>query len=168
MRVSDHGGWYYSYAAFAGELEATFGASRASVSVVYALCGFAAFTISAVSGPLADRIGPRPLAMAGMGLVAVGLFTAATARTLVDIDVCYGLVIGLGIGFAYVPAIAAVQRWFVAWRGLASGMAAAGIGVGTANAVTETPVHPSRRPQRMGSTRPWRCAPGPSGCDLRP
>jgi MFS family permease len=43
-----------------------------------------------------------------------------------------GLGIGLGIGFAYVPATAAVQRWFVAWRGLASGMAAAGIGVGTA------------------------------------
>ncbi len=122
----------YSYAAFAGELEATFGASRASVSVVYAICGFAAFTISAVSGSLADRIGPRPLAMAGMGLVAVGLLAAATARTLVEIYVCYGLVIGLGIGFAYVPAIAAVQRWFVVWRGLASGMAAAGIGVGTA------------------------------------
>ncbi|MBL6081975.1 MFS transporter [Belnapia sp. T18] len=122
----------YSYAAFAAELEEAFGASRASVSMVYAICGCAAFAVSAVSGPLADRIGPRPLAAAGMGLVAIGLLAAAAARTLLEIYFCYGLVIGLGIGFAYVPAMAAVQRWFVAWRGLASGMAAAGIGVGTA------------------------------------
>jgi MFS family permease len=122
----------YSYAAVAAELEAAFGASRTSVSVVYGLCGCTAFLVSAVSGPLADRVGPRPPAVAGMALVAVGLLTAATARTLAEIYLCYGLVIGLGIGFAHVPAFAAVQRWFVAWRGLASGIAAAGIGVGTA------------------------------------
>lgn len=122
----------YSYAAFADDLEVAFGASRASVSLVYGLCGFTAFTISAVSGPVADRIGPRPLAAAGMALVAFGLLAAATARMPAEIYLCYGLLIGLGIGFAYVPAVAAVQRWFVAWRGLASGIAAAGIGVGTA------------------------------------
>ncbi len=122
----------YSFAAFAEDLERAFGASRTSVSAVYAICGFTAFAVSAVAGPLADRIGPRPLAAAGMLLVAFGLATAATARSLAEIYLCYGLIIGLGIGFAYVPAVAVVQRWFVAWRGLASGMAASGIGFGTA------------------------------------
>ena len=122
----------YSFAAFADEIGAAFGASRASVSVVYALCGSTAFAVSAVAGPAADRIGPRPLAAAGMLLVGFGLITAATARTLAEIYLCYGLIIGLGIGFAYVPAVAAVQRWFVQWRGLASGIAASGIGFGTA------------------------------------
>ena len=122
----------YSYAAFADTLVEAFGTSHASLSMVYGLCGFTAFTVSAVSGPLADRIGPRPLAAAGMALVAVGLLTTATAKTLVEVYLSYGLLIGLGIGFAYVPAVAAVQRWFFAWRGLASGIAAAGIGVGTA------------------------------------
>jgi MFS transporter, OFA family, oxalate/formate antiporter len=102
------------------------------VSAVYAVCGFAAFAVSAVSGPLADRVGPRPLAVAGMALVAAGLLGAAAARTLAEVQLSYGLVVGLGIGLAYVPAIAAVQRWFVVWRGLASGIAAAGIGLGTA------------------------------------
>ena len=122
----------YSFAAFAEELGATFGATRSSVSVVYAICGFSAFTTCAVTGPLADRIGPRPLAVAGMLLVALGLVMAAAARTLMEVYLCYGLVIGLGVGFSYVPAVAAVQRWFVAWRGLASGIAAAGVGFGTA------------------------------------
>ena len=37
----------------------------------------------------------------------------------------------MGIGCAYVPAVAAVQRWFVRRRGFASGLAVSGIGVGT-------------------------------------
>jgi MFS family permease len=43
----------------------------------------------------------------------------------------FGLGLGVGIGFTLVPAIAAVQRWFVRRRALASGIAVAGIGVGT-------------------------------------
>uniref|UniRef100_UPI000665186D MFS transporter n=2 Tax=Burkholderiaceae TaxID=119060 RepID=UPI000665186D len=38
---------------------------------------------------------------------------------------------GFGVGCAYVPAVGAVQRWFVRRRGRASGLAVAGIGVGT-------------------------------------
>jgi MFS family permease len=43
----------------------------------------------------------------------------------------YGLGVGLGIGCSYVPAVAAVQRWFWRRRGFASGLAVSGIGVGT-------------------------------------
>jgi predicted MFS family arabinose efflux permease len=35
------------------------------------------------------------------------------------------------VGFSYVPALGAVQRWFVRRRGFASGLAVSGIGVGT-------------------------------------
>jgi MFS transporter, OFA family, oxalate/formate antiporter len=122
----------YSYAAFADEIAAAFGTSRASVSVVFALCGGTCFFASAVSGPLADRVGPRSLAAAGMVAVGLGLALAGAARSLLDVLLCYGLLTGLGVGLAYVPAVAAVQRWFVARRGLASGIAASGIGFGTA------------------------------------
>jgi MFS family permease len=43
----------------------------------------------------------------------------------------YGVCLGVGIGFVYVPAVGPVQRWFVQKRGLASGLAVAGIGAGT-------------------------------------
>lgn len=140
----------YSYAAIAVALEAEFGASRTAVSMVYALCGFSTFTSSALTGPLADRIGPRPVAIIGMMLVGFGLMTAATARTLMEIYLCFGLVIGIGIGFAYVPALAAVQRWFVTWRGLASGLATAGIGFGTALVPAATGA--------LAATTDWRVA----------
>uniref|UniRef100_UPI002ADD7B0E MFS transporter n=1 Tax=Tepidiforma sp. TaxID=2682230 RepID=UPI002ADD7B0E len=43
----------------------------------------------------------------------------------------FSLGVGLGVGLAYVPAVGAVQRWFVRRRGTASGLAVAGIGAGT-------------------------------------
>jgi MFS family permease len=124
-------GAMYSYAAFADDLVATFGGSRATSSLVFALSGACCFAVSAFSGPLADRVGARPLAIAGMAVVALGLASASAARSMTEVVICYGVLIGLGTGFAYVPAMAAVQRCFVLGRGLASGIAAAGSGVGT-------------------------------------
>lgn len=125
-------GAIYSYAAFAEDIGATFGAERASVTVVFALSGGSCFFVSALTGPLADRIGARVLAAIGMLLVGFGFLVAASAGSLIEVYVGYGLLIGLGCGFAYVPAIAAVQRCFYVHRGLASGIAVSGIGVGTA------------------------------------
>ena len=48
-----------------------------------------------------------------------------------EVYAAYGLGVGLGVGSAYVPAVGAVQRWFVQHRGFASGLAVSGIGVGT-------------------------------------
>jgi OFA family oxalate/formate antiporter-like MFS transporter len=124
-------GAIYSYAAFAEEIAAEFGVARASVAVIYALSGGACFFVSALSGPLADRIGARAMAAMGMLAVGLGLMVAATAGSLVEVYVGYGLLIGLGTGCAYVPALAAVQRNFDAHRGLASGIAVSGIGIGT-------------------------------------
>ncbi|WP_198371401.1 MFS transporter [Roseomonas rosulenta] len=125
-------GAIYSYAAFADDLVGAFGSSRASTALVFALSGACCFAVSGYSGPLADRVGPRPLAIMGMAAVALGLTGASAARSMTEVVICYGVVIGLGTGFAYVPAIAAVQRSFTVGRGLASGIAAAGSGVGTA------------------------------------
>lgn len=125
-------GAVYSYAAFADEIMAEFGSSRASISFIFALSGGIALFVSAVSGPLADRFGPRLLATLGMLTVGLGLLVAAMAGDMRQVYLGYGLLIGIGVGLAYVPAIATVQRWFLIRRGLASGIAISGIGVGTA------------------------------------
>ncbi|MEQ9640177.1 MAG: MFS transporter [Alphaproteobacteria bacterium] len=121
----------YSFAAFFTVLETTFGAARAEVSLVFSICGFFYFGLGVVSGPLADRYGPRRLVIFGMALVAIGVASAAFADELWQIYLGYGLLVGVGVGFAYVPAIGAIQRWFMRRRGAASGFAVAGIGVGT-------------------------------------
>ncbi|VWD49927.1 MFS transporter [Burkholderia contaminans] len=121
----------YTFSAFVESLQRDFAASRGQISLVFSLAGFLYFGFGIVSGPLADRFGSRRLAVAGMLLTGIGLAAAGVAHTLVQVYVAYGLGVGLGVGCAYVPAVGAVQRWFVRRRGFASGLAVAGIGVGT-------------------------------------
>jgi MFS transporter, OFA family, oxalate/formate antiporter len=124
-------GCAYTFSAFVQPLQSEFGASRGSVALAFSLSGFVYFGFGLVSGPLADRWGARRLAMLGMLLVGSGLALASQARSLFQVYLSYGLGVGLGIGCAYVPVIGTVQRWFDRRRGLASGLAVAGIGVGT-------------------------------------
>jgi MFS family permease len=121
----------YTFSAFVASLQTEFSASRGSVSLVFSLAGFLYFGLGVVTGPLADRWGSRRLAVAGMILTGLGLATASAARSLTEVYLAYGLGVGLGIGCSYVPAVGAVQRWFVRRRGFASGLAVSGIGVGT-------------------------------------
>ncbi len=121
----------YTFSAFVESLQKDFAASRGSVSLVFSLAGFVYFGLGIVSGPLADRWGSRRLAVAGMVLIGVGLALASRARSLMEVYAAYGLGVGLGVGCSYVPAVGAVQRWFVRRRGFASGLAVSGIGVGT-------------------------------------
>jgi MFS transporter, OFA family, oxalate/formate antiporter len=124
-------GCAYTFSAFLESLQRDFGASRGSVSLVFSLAGFLYFGLGIVSGPLADRFGSRRLAVIGMLLTGLGLAAAGAARNLYEVYAAYGLGVGFGNGCAYVPAIGAVQRWFVRRRGFASGLAVSGIGVGT-------------------------------------
>jgi len=125
-------GAIYSLPAFAASLRDSFGTSDVSVSLIYAISGAMTFAMGAASGSLADRFGARWPVTAGIVVMACGFLLAALARTFSQVLICYGLLVGAGAGMAYVPAIAVVQRWFVAWRGLASGLATSGVGVGTA------------------------------------
>jgi MFS family permease len=66
-----------------------------------------------------------------MILTGLGLVLASVAQSLIQVYAAYGFGVGLGIGCSYVPAVSAVQRWFLRRRGFASGLAVSGIGVGT-------------------------------------
>ncbi|MCA3281960.1 MAG: MFS transporter [Roseomonas sp.] len=125
-------GAIYSSSAFSAEIAASLGMDRAHADLVMMLSLGGSFLVSAISGPLADRFGPRPLAAFGMILVASGLVMAALAQNAVTLFLGYGLLLGLGVGLANVPSMAAVQRWFLTKRGLAAGLAGTGMAGGMA------------------------------------
>ena len=121
----------YSFGTFFTPLQDAFGASRASVSAAFSLAILTLFSIGPLTGTLADKVGPRALVSGGTALVGCGLILASFAQSLWQVQLAFALCIGGGVGTAYVPAAGAVQKWFDRRRGLASGIAISGIGVGT-------------------------------------
>ncbi len=124
-------GSLYAFGTFFTPLQDAFGASRASVSAAFSLAILTLFAIGPLTGTLADRLGPRALVVGGTALVGCGLIIASFAQALWQVQAAFTVCIGIGVGMAYVPAAGAVQIWFDRRRGLASGVAIAGIGVGT-------------------------------------
>jgi len=120
----------YSFSAFFTSLQQSFGASRGEVSLIFSIVP-SYYLVGAITGPIADRFGSRLTCLLGIGIAGAGLIFAAMADALWQIYLGFGLGTGLGIGFSFVPSLAAVQRWFVRRRGLASGIAVSGIGLGT-------------------------------------
>ncbi|HTZ78361.1 MAG TPA: MCT family MFS transporter [Stellaceae bacterium] len=121
----------YSFTVFFGALQEAFGASRGSLSLAFSIAGGLWFFLGALSGPLADRFGPRGTTLFGMTVAGLGLLLVSRASALWHVYLGFGACMGIGVGFSYVPAIGVVQRWFVRRRGFASGVAVSGIGVGT-------------------------------------
>ena len=121
----------YSFAAFFESFAAEFKASRAEVSLVFGLSGLLYFVLGAFGGMLADRFGPRLVTSAGMLCIAAALGFGGAATSILQLTLVYGVGLGLGIALVYTPAIGCVQPWFTRRRGLAAGIASAGIGAGT-------------------------------------
>jgi len=121
----------YSFAAFFESFTVEFQAQRADVSLVFGLSGLIYFVLGAGAGMLADRYGPRLVTSSGMVLIGLGLLASSWATSLTMVVLAYGVGLGIGIGLVYAPSIGCVQPWFSRRRGLAAGLASAGIGAGT-------------------------------------
>lgn len=90
------------------------------------------FAIGALpGGMLQDRIGPKKVAIAGGALLGLGLIMSSFATNITWLYIFYGMVSGLGIGFAYIVPLATCNKWFPDKRGMISGVGVAGMGLGT-------------------------------------
>ncbi|WP_031224720.1 MFS transporter, partial [Streptomyces roseochromogenus] len=124
-------GLAYSYGQFFSPMAASFGAGNGAGAAIFSITSLLFFSLGAVSGPLADRYGPRTVLAAGGGLLGLGLFLTAHATALWQAYLAYGLGTGLGVGCVYVPVMTAIGRWFDRQRALATGIVVSGVGVGT-------------------------------------
>lgn len=124
-------GTIYAFPAFFDAFSRDFAANRLEISLVFAISEGVWFSMGLVAGFLADRIGPRLVVLTGSLIMAGGLALAASATSLETLYLAYGGGVGVGGGLMYVPSVSVIQRWFKRLRGLASGLAICGTGVGT-------------------------------------
>src|ERR671912_2445822 len=72
-------GCTYCFSAFFMPLQDAFDASRAALSWIFSIAVFLYFLLGAVSGPLADRLGPRGMTLAGVANIRLGPLVAIRA-----------------------------------------------------------------------------------------
>jgi MFS family permease len=126
-----HFGFQYTYGVFFTELCDDLHWSRAMVSGAYSLFMFWHSIICLGAGRLNDRRGPQLTIAICIIALTIGYALMSTVNTPWQIYIFYGIIIGTGAGFAYVPVTSTVSRWFIRRRGTALGITVAGVGLGT-------------------------------------
>jgi MFS family permease len=111
--------------------EQEFGWSRADLSQAVSFN----LLMYGIGGPLAGKLielrGVRFVQMAGLTLLGVGVTGTLFMSSLWQLNILWGLIVGLGAGGAATVSSAAVAtRWFVKRRGLASGILTSAVSMG--------------------------------------
>jgi MFS family permease len=108
----------------------TMGWSRAGISAA-ALLNFLCMGAGAfLWGALSDRFGTRLVVLTGGILVGFGMVLGSQARTVTELQITFGVIVGLGVGSLFTPLTATTTRWFTRHRSLAVSLVTAGISVG--------------------------------------
>ena len=119
-----------TYVIFLPELCQELGWTRTAVSGAYSLGFIIATALGIVAGRLNDRHGPKLMLIICLVISSLGFALMSTMKATWQLYLFYGLIANIGMGFAWVPSISTVTHWFVKKRGLALGIAEAGIGIG--------------------------------------
>jgi MFS family permease len=92
--------------------------------------GFLAMAFGSLGwGALSDRIGPRPVVMIGSVLLALSVFWASRATSLIEFQFVFGLLVGTATAAIFAPMMACVAGWFDTQRSLAVSLVSAGMGM---------------------------------------
>ncbi len=124
-------GAVYAWSVFRVPLAKRFNWTISEVTLTFTIAimvlGFASF----FGGLWLKRVGPRVVAMTGGALYGLGVFLASLSNHgLWWLYLTYGVIGGIGLGFAYIVPISVLVKWFPDRRGLMTGIAVGGFGAG--------------------------------------
>ncbi|RKH60305.1 MFS transporter [Corallococcus llansteffanensis] len=121
----------YVFGVFARPLGAEFGWSRPQIAFALTLCNWFVMALSPLAGFLLDRVGPRRMLLPSVLGLAGTLFALALQPGSLPAFYALHLVLALA-ALGTLPAVytRAIVGWFDAHRGMALGIALAGVGLG--------------------------------------
>ena len=127
-------GILYLWSVFKQSAIGYYGWNDGSVNLVASFMLFSFCLGSLTGGILQDRIGPKPVCIAGVGLFGGGILLSSflpAAAPIFPFYLTYCLIAGMGTGFAYGSVLSCMQKWFPHKRGFATGLAASAFGFST-------------------------------------
>ena len=120
----------YVWTLFTQPLMSAVGATLAQIQITFSVLIVIQTFLAPCQGRLVDRFGPRALLSVGGALTGLSWVLAARATSLAGLYLTYGLLGGIGTGIVYVGVIGHMVQWFPDRRGFATGIVAAGYGMG--------------------------------------
>ena len=120
----------YVWALFTQPMTTALGASLPELQITFSILIVVQTFLSPWQGVIIDRFGTRLLLSAGVVISGLSWILAAQASTITLLYLTYGLLGGLGTGIVYIGIIGHMVQWFPDKRGLATGLVAAGYGMG--------------------------------------
>jgi MFS family permease len=123
---------FQSFGVFLKPIASEFGAKRASASLALTVGNLGLIAGTLFVGRLIDRWGARRVIAASTTLLSFATASFAFSHTLPLFIVLFGVAALCGSGQTVVPYAELLSAWFDSRRGLALGIAMAGIGLGAA------------------------------------
>ncbi len=123
-------GLNYTYGVFFKPLIAEFGWSRAVTSAAYSIMTIIAGLLGIIAGRLSDRFGSRIVSTGSGIFLGLGFMFMSQVNTIWQVYLVYGVIVAAGIGACWPIVMPLAPRWFIARKGLMSGILASGVGFG--------------------------------------
>ena len=140
----------YVWTLFTKPFGTTLNASAAAIQTTFSILIVLQTFFSPFQGWLVERFGPRLLIAAGCALTGLSWVLASQVTSLYGLYATYGLLGGLGTGIVYIGVVGQMVGWFPDRRGFATGVAAAGYGIGAV--LTNFPIAGSLAADGYGPT----------------
>lgn len=123
-------GVLYAWSVFSKALQTELGWSSVDAGMPYSVAVMVFASSLLVSGILQDRMGPQKMVILGCSMVSGGLVISSFATSPLLLALCFGVLVGAGIGFAYACLSPAAMKWFhSSKKGLVCGLIAGGFGI---------------------------------------
>ncbi len=124
-------GGIYAWTMLAVPLSEKYGLDAARAAFIFG-AAIATFSLAMVfAGRIQESRGPRLTASIGALLYGLGhLVASASGGNFTLLLTGYSIIAGTGIGFCYVCPLATCVRWFPERKGLVTGLAVGGFGIG--------------------------------------
>ena len=124
-------GSVYCWSLLKGNIAEYIGRSNSEVEWAFSIAIFFLGMSAAFSGKLVEKDIHKSSLIAAIcfatGMAGTGFFIYK--RSLIGIYLCYGVLMGIGLGIGYLSPVKTLMLWFDKQKGLATGLAVAGFGL---------------------------------------
>lgn len=124
-------GTVYCWSLVKGDIAEYIGQSKGAVEWAFSIAIFVLGMSAAFAGRIVEKDIHKSSLIATICFVAgfAGTGLAIQFKSLMGIYLCYGVIMGIGLGLGYLSPVKTLMLWFSKQKGLATGLAVAGFGL---------------------------------------